>query len=72
MQMKMYHNEKWEDRIPIQQSQGAGSRNDMSDNKHNYVTGSDAPKNMIMKSSQDSMKSKLRTRSGQINQDYKG
>ena len=45
----MLHNGRWEESthcIPIEQSQGADSRVNMSDGKQVSVTESDTPKNM--------------------------
>ena len=72
-QMNMCHSVKWEDKTsapqsqhdgtPNQQRQGADSRADISDSRQDCVTEGDSPKDMTMKSSQDSTKGKIRTRS---------
>ena len=60
-QVKFCQNDRWEDRTPTQQSQGTYSGTDMSDSKQECLTRSETPKNMIMKSSYDSMKGERKT-----------
>ena len=44
IQVKMCHKDKWEDRTPIQQSQGTYARTDMSDSQQDCVIGRDTLK----------------------------
>ena len=63
-QVKMCHIDKWEDPTPAWHSKMNDARTDMLDSKQHCNIGNDAPpKNIIMRSSQDSTKGDIRTRS---------
>ena len=63
-QKNMCHNDKQQNRVPTQQSQGTDARTDMSESKQDCVSGSDTSKSNVMKSSQDDRNGEVRIRSG--------
>ena len=66
MQLKMCHSDRSEDKTPTKQCQETGTGRDMSDSKQHCDIRSDASRKIMMKSSEDCMDGKVRTRSWQI------
>ena len=64
--VKICQNNRVVDRTPTQQNQGTVGRTDMQDSSWDFDVRSDAPKDMMTKSSQDSRNGQIRTRSGWI------